>query len=159
VSSPLLTPDMIVVPSCKDGPTVAFNPVGAKGDITPENKAELWRLPSTNTFRTPDVVTAVRLGEIIYLTGDGPLCASDAKTGKQHYRADLTKYAHRAQLVAADGKVYVTAANGVTDVVQTGPEFKKLATNTLPDTIFAGLAIADGRIYIRGYNYLWAIGT
>jgi hypothetical protein len=44
-------------------------------------------------------------------------------------------------------------------VVQAGKEFKKLATNKLPDTIFAGPAIADGRIYFRGYDYLWAIGT
>ena len=40
VSCPLITSDLIVVPSCKNGPTVAFNPVGAKGDIDPDNKAE-----------------------------------------------------------------------------------------------------------------------
>ena len=62
-------------------------------------------------------------------------------------------------MVAADGKIYVVAANGATDVVQAGKEFKKLATNKLPDTIFASPAIADGRIYFRGYDSLWAIGT
>jgi hypothetical protein len=159
VSNPLCTPDLIVVPSCKNGPTVGFNPVGAKGDITPENKAELWRVPSTNTFRTPDVVTPVRAGDVVYWTGDGPFWAVDAKTGQQIYKADLTKFVHRGQLVAADGKIYVPAANGATDVVQAGKEFKKLATNTLPDTVFAGLAVADGRIYVRGYQYLWAIGS
>ena len=159
VSCPLLTPDLIVVPSCKDGPTVAFNPVGAKGNINAENKAELWRLPSTNNFRTPDVVTPIRVGDILYFAADGPFWAVDARTGKQLYRADLTKIFHRGQLVAADGKIYVTAANGTTDVVQAGPEFKKVATNSLPDTIFSGPAIANGRIYYRGYNYLWAIGT
>ena len=44
VSCPLLTPDLIVVPSCKNGPTVGFNPVGAKGDIDPDNKAEICAL-------------------------------------------------------------------------------------------------------------------
>ena len=159
VSGPLCTPDLIVVPSCKDGPTVAFNPVGAKGDITPENKAELWRLPSSKTRTTPDVVTPLRVGDVVYLCADGPFTAYEAKTGKQLYRADLTKFVHRAHLTAADGKIYVVAANGVTDVVQAGTTFKKVATNALPDTIFAGPAIADGRIYFRGYGYLWAIGT
>jgi outer membrane protein assembly factor BamB len=159
VSCPLLTPDLIVVPSCKDGPTVGVNPVGAKGEITPDNKAELWRLPSSNALRTPDVVTPVRVGDIVYWTGDGPFWAVEAKTGKQLYRADLTKFVHRGQLAVADGKIYVPAANGVTDVVEAGPEFKKVATNALPDTIFAGPAIADGRIYLRGYGYLWAIGS
>src|SRR5204863_6617209 len=81
ISCPMLSPDLIVVPSCKDGPTVAFNPVGARGDITPENKAELWRLPPSNTFRTPAVVTPVREGDVVYVCGDGPLWALDAKTG------------------------------------------------------------------------------
>lgn len=158
VSCPLVTPDLIVVPSCKDGPTVAFNPVGAKGTIDPDNKAELWRIPGT-TLRTPDVVGPVRVGDVVYWTGDGPFVAVEAKTGKQLYRGDLTRFVHRAQLVASgDGNIYVTAANGTTDVVQAGKELKKVATNSLPDTIFAGPAVADGRIYFRGYNYLWAIG-
>jgi outer membrane protein assembly factor BamB len=159
VSNPLCTPDLIVVPSCKDGPTVGLNPVGAKGDINPDNSAELWRLQASTSLRTPDVVTPIRLGDIVYWSGDGPFWAIDAKTGKQLYRADLTKFVHRGHMVAADGKIYVTAANGTTDVVATGKEFKKLATNTLPDTIFSGPAIADGRIYFRGYHYLWAIGN
>jgi outer membrane protein assembly factor BamB len=159
VSCPLLSPDLIVVPSCKNGPTVGFNPVGAKGDITPENKAELWRVPTSNAIRTPDVVTPVRVDDVVYWTYDGPFWAVDAKTGTQLYRAELTRFVHRGQMVAADGKIYVPAANGVTDVVQAGKEFKKLATNALPDTVFAGLAIADGRIYIRGYGHLWAIGS
>jgi hypothetical protein len=159
VSCPLLTPDLIVVPSCKNGPTVAFNPVGAKGDITPENKAELWRVPSSNTFRTPDVVTPIRVGDIVYLCGDGPFWAVEAKTGTQIYREQLTKGIHRAHMVVADGKLYVTAKDGSIDVVQTGRQFKVLATNKLPDTLTASPAISDGRIYLRGWGYLWAIGN
>ena len=159
VSNPLVTPDLIVVPSCKDGPTVGLNPVGAKGDINPDNKAELWRLPSSGNLRTPDVITPIRVGDIVYWSGDGPFWAVDAKTGATHYRADLTKFVHRGHMVAADGHIYVPAANGATDVVKAGKEFKKVSTNTLPDTIFAGPAIADGRIYFRGYGYLWAIGS
>ena len=30
ISSPLVTPDLIVVPSCKSGPTVGLNPVGTE---------------------------------------------------------------------------------------------------------------------------------
>ncbi len=154
VSNVLVTPDLIVVPSCKTGPTVGFNPVGAKGDISPENKAELWRV---NT--TPDVVAPVLVGDIVYFTQDGPFTALEAKTGKQIYREQLTKGIHRSNLVVADGKIYVTAADGTTDIVQAGREFKRLATNKLPDTLYGSPAIAGGRIYIRGFEYLWAIGS
>jgi outer membrane protein assembly factor BamB len=159
VSNPLVTPDLIVVPSCKDGPTVGINPVGAKGDINPDNPAELWRAPASANFRTPDVVAPIRVGDIVYVTGAGPFWALEAKTGKVIYKENLSRGAHWANMVAADGKVYVTGQDGATDVVQAGKEFKKLATNTIPDKVFAGPAIADGRIYFRGYGYLWAIGA
>jgi len=159
ISNPLLTPDLIVVPSCKDGPTVAFNPVGAKGDITPDNKAELWRLPTSANFRTPDVVTPVRVDDIVYITGDGPFWAIDAKTGQIIYRQMLSGGRHRGNMVVADGLIYVTSSTGAVDVVKAGRQFQKVATNKLPDTFYAGPAISNGRIYLRGYEYLWAIGT
>ncbi|QJW95199.1 outer membrane protein assembly factor BamB family protein [Frigoriglobus tundricola] len=154
VSNPLVTPDLIVVPSCKNGPTVALDPAGAKGNIDPDNKAELWRIKTT-----PDVVAPIRVGDVVYLCGHGPFTAVEAKTGKQLYKADITKGYHWANMVAGDGKIYATSEAGVTDVVQAGTEFKKLATNTLPDKIFGSPAIADGRLYFRGYGYLWAIGS
>ncbi|HEY1186354.1 MAG TPA: PQQ-binding-like beta-propeller repeat protein [Gemmata sp.] len=159
VSNPLVTPDLIVVPSCKDGPTVGFNPVGAKGDIDPDNKAELWRQPASASFRTPDVVAPVRVGDVLYVTGHGPFWALEAKTGKVIYKENLSRGSHWANLLAGDGKVYVTAQDGTTDVIATGKQFKRLATNALPDKVFAGPAAADGRLYFRGYNYLWAIGA
>lgn len=153
VSSPLVTPDLIVAPSCKNGPTVGFNPVGAKGKIDEENPAELWRFKST-----PDVVSPLRVGDVVYLMSDGPLTALDAKTGKQLYRESLTNGIHRAQMVGADGKVYVLARDGTTDVVEAGRTFKKLASNKLPDTFYGSPAISNGRIYLHGWNNLWAIG-
>jgi outer membrane protein assembly factor BamB len=154
VSDPLVTPDLIVVPSCKNGPTVALNPVGAKGDINPDNKAELWRIKTT-----PDVVSPLRVDDVIYLCGHGPFSAHDIKTGKEIYKGDVSKGYHWAKMVVADGKIYATSQDGFTDVVQAGKEFKKIATNKLPDKLFGSPAISGGRIYIRGYGYLWALGT
>lgn len=156
VSSPLVTPDLIVVPSCKNGPLVAFNPVGAKGDISPDNKAEKWRFK-----QTPDVVSPIRVGDIVYTSADGPLTAIDAKTGEQIYREtkDVSGGLHRANMIVAGNKIYKTSTKGSTDVIEAGRTYKRVATNTLPDTIYATPTPANGRLYIRGYNYLWAIGT
>jgi outer membrane protein assembly factor BamB len=154
VSSPLVTQDLIVVPSCKNGPTVGLNPIGAKGSIEPENSAELWRLKFT-----PDVVSPLRVDDVVYLMGDEPLTAVDAKTGKQIYREKLSPQIHRAHMATADGKIYVVGRQGTTDVVQSGKTFKLLASNTLPDTIYGSPAISNGRIYLHGWDFLWAIGT
>ena len=154
VSCPLVSPDLIVVPSCKNGPTVGINPVGAKGSITPDNPAELWRINVT-----PDVVSPLRVGDVVYLCSDGPITAVDAKSGKQLFRESRERQIHRANMVAGDGTLYVVGRDGKTDVLQAGPEFKRLATNALPDKIMASPAIAGGRIYLRGYDALWAIGA
>jgi len=153
VSNPLVTPDLIVVPSCKNGPTVGLNPVGAKGDITEDNKAEVWRIKTT-----PDVVSPIRVGDVIYFCSPGVFTAHELKTGKQIYRGEIAKGYHWSNMVVADGNIYATSQDGLTDVLQAGREFKKLATNTLPDKMFGSPAIANGRIYFRGYEFLWAIG-
>src|SRR5207248_6816278 len=85
ISCPMVSPDLIVVPSCKNGPTVGFNPVGAKGAIQPGNPAELWRLTSSQVT-TPDVPSPLRVGDIVYIVGaGGGITALDAKTGAKHY--------------------------------------------------------------------------
>jgi outer membrane protein assembly factor BamB len=155
VSNVLATPDLIVVPSCKNGPLVAFNPVGAKGDISADNKAELWRVTPT-----PDVVAPLRVGDTIYLCQHGPFLALDAKTGKQLYKENVAKGYHWANMVYADGKIITSSQDGVSAVLEADPKaFKKLATNTLPDKLFGSPAVSGGRIYFRGYGYLWALGT
>jgi outer membrane protein assembly factor BamB len=154
VSSPLVTADLIVVPSCKNGPTVGLNPVGAKGDITEDNPAEKWRIKTT-----PDVVAPIRVDDVIYFCGPGSLAAYDAKTGKQLYSGAIAKGYHWANMVAAGGKIYATSQEGVTDVIQVGREFKKAGSNSISDTVFGSPALSGGRVYIRGYGYLWALGT
>jgi outer membrane protein assembly factor BamB len=90
---------------------------------------------------------------------NGFLSCLDAKTGKQHYSERVHNFIHRASPVYADGKVYLTARDGTATVVKAGPTFEKLATNKLPDNISASPAVSGGRIYLRGYNALYAIGS
>ena len=58
----------------------------------------------------------------------------------------------------ADGKVYLTARDGTVTVVKAGPKFEVLASNKLPDVIAASPAISNGRIYLHGWENLYAIG-
>jgi outer membrane protein assembly factor BamB len=155
VSSPLVTPNLIVVPSCKGGPTVALNPVGAKGTIDPDNKAELWRYKAT-----PDVVAPLLVGDIVYLLKDGPLTALNAKTGEVIYQKslDAKQKVYRGNMVYADGKIYIVGFEGIGVVIQAGKEFKQLATNDLHERTYASPAIVNGRIYIRTWEHLYCIG-
>lgn len=156
VSSPLVTPDLIVVPSCKRGVTVGIDPLTAKGEIGPGGTGESWRIPRN----TPDVSSPLIVDGVLYLMGEsGRLYAHDAKTGTQLYEEGITNMRHRANPVYADGKIYLAGRDGVVVVVKPGREFAKLAENKVPDTLYGSPAISGGKVYLRGYSQLWAFGT
>jgi outer membrane protein assembly factor BamB len=154
VATPLVTPDLIVVPTAKAGPTVAVNP-DARGPIKAGGPGELWRLT-----RTPDVPAPLIHDGLLYLCHQNGvwLMCLDAKTGREVYSQRLHSSRYRASPVFADGKIYLTARDGVVTVVKAGPKFERLAENKLPDQIAASPVIADGRIYLRGFKALYAIG-
>jgi outer membrane protein assembly factor BamB len=155
VASPLVTPDLIVVPSCKHIVTVGIKPAEAKGEIGPGNPAEAWRLKET-----PDVASPIMVDDLVYLMGEtGTLYCVEAANGTKVYDQKITNMRHRANPVYADGKIYLAGREGVVVVVKPGREFKKLAEDKLPDTLYGSPAVSGGRIYFRGYDSLWAIGT
>jgi outer membrane protein assembly factor BamB len=154
VASPVATPDLIVVPSAKDGPVVGVKP-DASGLVTTGTPFEQWRRP----HNTPDVSSPLVQDGVVYLCREnGILLCLDAKTGKEFYSEHLHSGLYRASPVYADGKVYLTERDGNVSVVKAGPKFELLATNKLPDQTYASPVIANGRIYIRGAEALYAIG-
>jgi outer membrane protein assembly factor BamB len=115
---------------------------------------EQWRIKSN----TPDVPSPLVHDGLVYLCREtGVLLCLDAKTGKEQYQERLHSARYRSSPLYADGKIYCTARDGATSVVKAGPKFELLATNKLPDQISASLAVSKGRIYIRGFENLWAI--
>jgi outer membrane protein assembly factor BamB len=125
--------------------------------ITAGSKHEQWRMPRG----TPDVPCPLVHDGLVYLCsergGQRGLTCLDAKTGAQVYQQRTHTHRHRASPVYADGKVYLTARDGVVTVIAAGKEGKVLATNKLPDQTTASPVVSGGRIYLRGFKYLWAI--
>jgi outer membrane protein assembly factor BamB len=156
VASPVAVPDLIVVPTAKSGPIVAVKPE-ANGMIGIGSPFEQWRKPRN----TPDVPSPLVHDGLVYLCGEnGDLTCLDAKTGMEHYTKErLHRARYRASPVYADGKIYCTARDGMVSVVKAGPKFELLASNQLPDQIAASPVISGGRIYLRGFEALYAIGA
>lgn len=156
VATPTPTPDLIVVPSAKNGPVVGLKP-DARGLVTAGSPFEQWRWP----HNTPDVPSPLVHDGLVYLCAgrdNSVLFCLDAKTGKEHYQHPLHRARYRASPVYADGKVFCTARDGTVSVVKAGPRFELLAENRLPDQMAASPAISGGRLYLRGFKALYAIG-
>lgn len=151
VASPIIFNDIIYAPT-RVKPLLALK-AGGRGDITTSHV--LW-----STANGPDVPTPVTDGKYFYIVNDrGIVFCLDAKTGTEVYGQQRIKSAiYSSSPVLADGKIYVTNEDGLTTVVQAGPEFKVLAENPLEDFVLSSPAISDGQIFIRTSQHLYAIG-
>jgi outer membrane protein assembly factor BamB len=155
ISSPATAPGIIVAPTAKNGPVLAIDPA-AKGDITSDSQMRLWTLPK----RTPDVPSPLIYDGLVYLcrAENGIVECLDAKSGERVYEQSTHRDRHRASPVYADGKIYLAARDGVMTVLKAGREPEILATNKMEEAISSSPAIAAGRIYVRTFNALYAIG-
>jgi outer membrane protein assembly factor BamB len=102
--------------------------------------AVAWRLERD----TPYVPSPLLYGEELYFLkgNNGLLSCYNARTGERIYGPE------RIEGVPREGK---------TAVVQRGPVFKVLATNTLDDGFDASPIAVDSELYRRGAKYLYRI--
>lgn len=156
VASPVAVPGLIIVPSAKNGPVLALDPA-SKGDISDSKEGHFW----TREHNTPDVPSPLVVDGLVYLCReDGTLLCLDAKTGAEIYPKPQRTHSdrYRASPVYADGKIYLTARGGMVTVVKAGKTFEVLSSNDLGEAISSSPAISGGRIYLRTFNALYAIG-
>ena len=60
--------------------------------------------------------------------------------------------------VYANGYIFLTARDGVVNVIKAGREFQIVSTNSIGEAVAASPVIADGTLYLRSYDALYAIG-
>lgn len=98
--------------------------------------------------------------DLVYvLANNGVFDAYDARTGREIYRQrlPLVGSGYSASPVAADGKIYLANEDGEMLVVEAGPVFRHIATNSMGETIMATPALSEGVMYVKGASTLFAI--
>ena len=58
-----------------------------------------------------------------------------------------------------EARLYFAGEDGSVRVVKAGPKFEVLAANDLGDPSPASPAVADGRLYLKGRDFLYCIGN
>ncbi len=127
----------------------------AQGDITGK-PAIAW----SYNRDTPYVPSPLLYkGGLYFLkTNSAVLTRIDVATGQASFTQRLEGLSNvYASPVAVNGRVYVLSREGVMMVLDSGPELKVLATNTLGDGFDASPAIAGDEMYLRGQKYLYRI--
>jgi outer membrane protein assembly factor BamB len=135
----------------RSGPYMAIRP-GGRGDVSASHVA--WTVPTG----APYVSSIVQYQGLIYMaTDNGILTIADARDGSKVWQGRVGGV-FSASPVAGDGKVYLLSEAGETIVLRAGRAAEILARNPIGERTLASMAIANGRLFIRGDDNLVAVG-
>jgi outer membrane protein assembly factor BamB len=131
---------------------------GGRGDVT--NSHRLWTGAKGSNVSSP----VYHEGHLYWMhESQATAYCADAKTGKILYEQKVAGRFNQvyAPALLADGKVYYTTRDGKTLVVAAKPQYEQLALNDLSDrsTFNAGIAVSNGRLFIRSDKALYCIGN
>lgn len=132
---------------------MAIDPSGS-GDVTETH--ELWSKKNEGGY----VPSPVAFGGKFFCVDDkGVASCWDVKTGKLYWKERLSGVGHHASAAVADGRLYLTADNGVTFVLRAAGDFEVLAKNPLGEAVYASPAFSDGELFLRGAKHLFCIAA
>ena len=161
--SPILAAGLHVIASGRgpERPIFAVKP-GARGDLTlAKDQTASAQVVWSKTGRGSYMPTPLFYqGALYVLANNGVFDSYDPATGTEIYRQrlPLVGSGFSASPIAADGKVYLTNEDGEMLVVEAGPTFKLIATNSMGETVMATPALSQGVMFVRGSASLFAIG-
>ncbi len=108
------------------------------------------------------VLSNIAYGDYLYLlTDNGIVTCLDAATGAVKYEGGRPPVPTHfmGSPVAFRGMIAMTSEDGETFLIKAGPAYEIVRTNSVDEPVYSSLAIANGRIYIRGEKHLFAIGN
>ncbi len=128
--------------------------LGGSGDLT-GTPFVAWTYEKGTAY----VPSPILYGDYLYLLTDrGVVTCLKAATGEVIYTDRLPAAStFKSSPVAFEGKILFSSEDGQTTVVEAGPEFKILNTNSLGESIWASPALAGGQVFIRTEGHLYCI--
>jgi outer membrane protein assembly factor BamB len=130
--------------------------LGGSGDMS--DKAIKWKYQRS----VPQLPSPLLYGGVLYMVNDnGIVTILNPQSGELLKQGRLTGAPGPvfASPIAADGNVFFTTEAGAVVVVEPGPELNVKVVNDLKEDAYATPAFADGRLYVRTVEALYAFGT
>ena len=156
IATPVTTRDLVIVSSGYPEKRIIAIRLGGSGDLT-DTPSIVW----TYAKGTAYVPSPILYQDLLYLMSDaGILTCLDPMTGEVKYeggRVPVATKFYGGSPVAFDGKILLTSDDGDTFVIKAGLKHEVLGTNSLGEVVRTSIAIADGRLFIRGDKNLYCI--
>ncbi len=129
--------------------------LGGTGDITAT--AVRWRYHRS----VPQLPSPLFYRDVLYMVNDGGIVTTlNPQTGEMIKQGRLTGAlgAYYASPVAADGHIFFVSERGAVAVLPPTGDLTPIVVNDLKEDVYATPAFADGRIYVRTTQALYAFG-
>ena len=157
IATPVIGHGLAVLSSGYPSKVVTAVRMGGSGNLDGTDSI-VWKYNKGTAY----VPSPILYGDYVYLMNDqGALTCLDAKTGKVIYeggRVPVNAKFYGASPVAFEDKILLTNDDGETFVIKAGPKHEVLATNSIGEPCRTSIAIADGKLFIRGDKHLFCIG-
>lgn len=130
--------------------------LGGAGDMT--EKAVRWKYQRA----VPQLPSPIIFQKVLYMVNDGGIVTTlNPSTGELIKQGRLTGAlgAYYSSPVAAGGHLYFTSERGAVSVLPPGGDLTPLVVNDLKEDTYTTPAFADGKIYIRTVEALYAFGS
>jgi len=153
--------DMAPSPICAGGLVLAVEPYAkmvairadGQGDVTKSHVA--WQSDNGG----PDICSPLSDGRYVYLLDtSGMLTVLNLSDGKLVYQQTV-EGSFKASPSLVGESLYLLSEKGTLVRVAAGPSFKELGRCELGETCYASPAFANGRMILRGKEYLYCIGA
>jgi outer membrane protein assembly factor BamB len=158
IATPVVGHGLAIFSSGFPSKTVVAIRLGGSGNLDGTDWIA-WRYNKGTSY----VPSPILYGEYVYLMSDaGILTCLNAKTGALIYeggRVPIATKFYGASPVAFDGKILLTSDDGDTFVIRAGPKHEVLGTNTIGEPSRVSMAIAAGKLFLRGEKHVFCISN
>jgi len=155
---PMTVDDLAVFTSGYPGKVVFAIPLDSRGDLIGSDEVRAW------TYRkgTGYVPSNLLYDGLLYLTNDGGVITClDARTGEVVYEGGRLPIRGRysASMVGGGGRILMVNTDGDAALFRAGREHEVLGSFSVGESVWATPAIVGDRLYIRGSEHLFALGS
>jgi outer membrane protein assembly factor BamB len=151
IPRPVAGNGLIFIATGFNAPTLIAVRAEGAGDVTRSHIA--WTLSRGAPYTPSPILVENRL---YYVSDTGVLTCVDAPSGRILWQQRIGGN-YSASPVHADGRIYFQSEEGATTVIDAGPEYHRLAVNTLDEPTLASMAVSDGALFIRGERTVYKI--
>lgn len=158
IATPLVGHGLVIFSSGYPSKAIVAVRPGGSGNLDGTDRI-VWKYNKGTAY----VPSPILYGDHVYLMSDaGIMTCLNAKTGEVVYeggRVPVATKFYGASPVAFDGKILLTGDDGDTFVIKAGPKHEVLGTNSLGEPTRTSIAIAGGKLFLRGEKHLYCIGN